>query len=224
MIPLKDENPTRTFPFVTISLIAINVVVFIYELFLSPEFLKIFIIKFGIIPTNLIHNSLDPGPAGFPNILTMLTSTFLHGSVIHVGGNMLFLWIFGNNIEDTVGHFKFILFYFVSALVAGFTQSIVTPYSNIPLIGASGAVAGVLGAYLLLFPQARILTLLWLFFFIRLIKVPAIIFLGLWFLLQIMYAGMGGGIAWFAHIGGFIAGMVMIIPALIKRKRIFRFR
>ncbi len=208
----------------TISLIAINIIVFIYELFLSPELLKSFIIKFAVIPQNLINNSLEPGPAGFPNILTMITSTFLHGGLMHIAGNMLFLWIFGNNIEDTVGHFKFILFYFVAALAAGFTQSIITPFSNIPLIGASGAVAGVLGAYLLLFPQARILTLFWLFFFIRIIKVPAIIFLGLWFLLQIMYAGIGEGVAWFAHIGGFIAGMVMIIPALIKRKQIFRFK
>ena len=220
MIPLRDENPTRTFPFVTIALIIMNGIVFAYEIFLPPHLREGFFQSFALIPDNLIHYSLETGHAGLPNILTLLTSTFLHGGLLHIIGNMLFLWIFGNNIEDAFGHFPFIIFYFVSAVAAGFTQALMNPSSTIPVIGASGAVAGVLGAYILLYPQARIITLFWILFFIRIIRVPAVIFLGIWFFLQIMYAGVvGGSIAWYAHIGGFLAGLVMAVPLSFKRKR-----
>ncbi|MEW5806165.1 MAG: rhomboid family intramembrane serine protease [Acidobacteriota bacterium] len=218
MIPLRDENPTRTFPFVTIAIIVSNVIVFGYEVLLPPELLENLLRRYAIIPYNLVHFSISTQPSGFPNIFTLISSTFLHGGIWHIVGNMLFLWIFGNNVEDALGHFKFIFFYFISASVAGLSQSFTSPDSYIPVIGASGAVAGVLGAYFVLYPHARVVTLFWLFIFIRIVKVPALVFLALWFFLQVMYAGMGGGIAWFAHIGGFIAGILMILPAWLRRK------
>lgn len=222
MIPLKDENPTQTFPFITISLIALNILVYIYEWTLDPEALRLAIRNFGIVPYHLTHIAYDLEASSIPRLLTLITSTFLHGGIIHLGFNMLFFWIFGNNIEDVLGHFKFILFYFASGSIAGLSQSFIIPYSTIPIIGASGAVAGILGAYLLLYPRARILTLFWFFFFIRIVRVPTIIFLGFWFFIQVLSAGTGGNVAWYSHIGGFIAGLVMILPVWIKRRRFFR--
>lgn len=223
MIPLKDENPTQTFPFITVSLIALNVLVYLYEWTLDPETLRLAIRAFGIVPYHLTHIAYDIETSSIPRFLTLITSTFFHGGIIHLGFNMLFFWIFGNNIEDVLGHFKFILFYFASGSIAGLSQSFITPQSTIPIIGASGAVAGILGAYLLLYPRAKILTLFWFFFFIRIVRIPTLIFLGFWFFIQVIYAGTGGGVAWFSHIGGFIAGLVMIIPVWIKRRRFFRF-
>ena len=220
MIPLKDENPTRTFPFITISLIVINILVFLYELSLNQESLRQIIHHFGIIPYHLTHLSYAIEPSGIPRFLTLITSTFFHGGVFHLASNMLFFWIFGNNIEDVLGHINFIFLYFISAIVAGLSQALVIPQSFTPVIGASGAVAGILGAYLILYPRARILTLFWLLFFVRIIRIPAVIFLGFWFFLQIINAGLGGGVAWFAHIGGFIAGMIMIITNMRKRSKI----
>ncbi len=222
MIPLKDENPTQTFPFVTISLIVINILVFIYEYTLSQETLKLTIEQFGIVPYYLTHLSYALDPSGIPRFYTLITSAFFHGGILHLAFNMLFLWIFGNNIEDVLGHIKFILFYLLSGIIAGMSQALVTPQSTIPIIGASGAVAGVLGAYLVLYPRARILTLFWFFFFIRIVRIPTVVFLGFWFLIQILYAGTGGGVAWFAHIGGFIAGVIMILPLWMRRRRFFR--
>ncbi len=222
MIPIKDENPTQTFPFVTISIIIMNVLVFIYELTLSQETLRLTIERFGIVPYYLTHFSYAIDPSGIPRYYTLVTSTFFHGGILHIAFNMLFLWIFGNNIEDALGHMKFIFFYFISGCIAGFSQSLITPQSTIPVIGASGAVAGVLGAYLILYPRARILTLFWFFFFIRIVRIPTVIFLGFWFFVQILYAGTGGSVAWFAHIGGFIAGLIMILPLWMKRRKFFR--
>lgn len=222
MIPLKDENPTQTFPFVTISLIVINILVFIYEYTLSQETLRLTIERFGIVPYYLTHLSYALDPSGIPRFYTLITSTFFHGGILHLAFNMLFFWIFGNNIEDVLGHIKFILFYLLSGIIAGISQALITPHSTVPIIGASGAVAGILGAYLVLYPRARILTLFWFFFFIRIVRIPTVVFLGFWFLIQILYAGTGGGVAWFAHIGGFIAGVIMILPVWMRRKKFFR--
>jgi membrane associated rhomboid family serine protease len=215
MLPLRDVNPTRTFPLVTIAIIAVNVLVFIYELILGPQ-LEGFVQSWAIIPYEITHG-VDLPPASIqPIYLTLITAMFLHGGIVHIAGNMLFLWIFGNNIEDAMGSLRFIVFYLLCGLVAAFAQIAVGPNSDIPNIGASGAIAGVLGAYLLLFPRAEVQTLVFLGFFVRLVRLPALLFLGLWFVLQLFsgVAGLGmeatGGVAWFAHIGGFIAGIVLI--------------
>jgi len=215
MLPLRDVNPTRSLSIMTIILIAINVLVFIYELILGPQ-LEGFVQSWAIIPYEITHG-VDLPPASIqPIYLTLITAMFLHGGFVHIAGNMLFLWIFGNNIEDAMGSLRFLVFYLLCGLAAAFAQIAVGPNSDIPNIGASGAIAGVLGAYLLLFPRAEVQTLVFLGFFVRLVRLPALLFLGLWFVLQLFsgVAGLGmeatGGVAWFAHIGGFIAGLVLI--------------
>ena len=215
MLPLRDVNPTRHFPLMTVILIAINVLVFIYELILGPQ-LEGFVQSWAIIPYEITHG-VDLPPASIqPIYLTLITAMFLHGGFVHIAGNMLFLWIFGNNIEDAMGSLRFLVFYLLRGLAAAFAQIAVGPNSDVPNIGASGAIAGVLGAYLLLFPRAEVQTLVFLGFFVRLVRLPALLFLGLWFVLQLFsgVAGLGmeamGGVAWFAHIGGFIAGIVLI--------------
>ena len=215
-IPLKDENPTQRFPVVTVVLITLNVLVFLYQIF-SPQGLQYSIYRMGAIPYEITHfTTISQLPRISPP-LTLLTSLFLHGSFLHLFGNMLYLWIFGNNIEDFLGPFRYILFYLVSGLGASLVHIIFHPSSMIPMIGASGAIAGVLGAYFLLYPGARVLTLV--FFWI--IPVPAFFILGLWFVAQVMNIGIGGGVAWFAHIGGFLIG-VALIRIYIKRRRIPR--
>jgi len=215
MLPLRDVNPTRHFPLMTVILITINVLVFIYELILGPQ-LEGFVQSWAIIPYEITHG-VDLPPASIqPIYLTLITAMFLHGGFVHIAGNMLFLWIFGNNIEDAMGSLRFLVFYLLCGLAAAFAQIAVGPNSDVPNIGASGAIAGVLGAYLLLFPRAEVQTLVFLGFFVRLVRLPALLFLGLWFVLQLFsgVAGLGmeatGGVAWFAHIGGFIAGIVLI--------------
>jgi membrane associated rhomboid family serine protease len=210
-IPIKDDNPTVRFPYVTVFFIALNILIFFFQI-LSPEGLQYHVLRMGAIPYEITHFSSVkvPGVTRLPVPLTLITAMFLHGSFLHLFGNMLYLWIFGNNIEDYLGSFRFTLFYFLSGLVASFAHIIFNPNSQIPMIGASGAIAGVLGAYLILYPRANVLTLVFLFFFIRIIPIPAAIVLGLWFFLQMMNIGMGGGVAWFAHIGGFLAGILLI--------------
>jgi membrane associated rhomboid family serine protease len=210
MIPLRDLNPTRRFAFVTATLIGINVVVFLYELSLDQRSLSQLLMTAGLIPSQVTH-SLGPDVAR-----DMLTSMFLHGGWMHLLSNMLYLWIFGNNIEDLLGSVRFVVFYLVCGIVAGLAQVVAGPDARVPTIGASGAIAGVLGAYLIRFPHARIQSIVFLFYFIRFIEVPAIIVLGLWFVLQ-FFNGLAtlsmpqlGGIAYFAHIGGFVAGAVLI--------------
>jgi membrane associated rhomboid family serine protease len=215
MIPIKDDNPTKTFPFVTIFLIAVNIAAFLYELSLG-EGTNYLIGTMGAIPYDITHIHLNPQVS-----LTLITSLFLHGSILHLLGNMLYLWIFGNNIEDAVGHIKFVLFYLISGIAASMTHILLNMDSMVPVIGASGAISGVMGAYFLLYPRAKVLTLIPFFIFIRIIKVPAFFFLGLWMILQIMssisVSGAGeAGIAWFAHIGGFIAGL--ILAPLFRKK------
>ena len=229
MIPLKDDNPTRTFPFVTVGLIAANVLAFLYQLSLQatddPGALKAaqaFVFEFGLIPCRLTGTCV--APSDFPSpIVTIFTSMFLHGGLFHIAGNMLYLWIFGNNVEDTLGHGRFLVFYLLAGTAAALAQTAVGPTSKIPMIGASGAVSGVLGAYLILFPYASVLTLVTFGFFIRIVRIPAMIVLGFWIVVQFLNglitfgAGERGGVAWFAHIGGFLAGLVLL--ALLRPRR-----
>jgi membrane associated rhomboid family serine protease len=212
MIPLKDENPTRTRPVVTVGLIAANVAAFIYMLSLGPAGAERLINVAGIIPYEITHMSEVGEQALVPLPLTMVTGMFLHGGLLHLAGNMLYLWIFGNNVEDAVGHVRFVGFYLLCGWVASLIHVLSVPDSSLPMIGASGAVAGVLGAYAVLFPKARVWSLVFILFFVRIVSVPAIVLLGVWFLLQLASIGRGGPVAWLAHVGGFVAGAALILP------------
>ncbi len=216
MIPLRDDNPTRAFSWVTILLITLNVAAFLYELSLpTRRGLEAFFADFALIPAAVTQAATREA------YRSVFTSMFLHGGWLHLIGNMLYLWIFGNNIEDSVGHFKFVFFYLLCGIAAAAAQVATAPDSLVPMIGASGAVSGVLGAYLLLFPRARVLVLLPIWIFVRFIYVPAWLMLIFWFALQLLSgaASLGqarGGVAFWAHIGGFVAGMILI-PVFKKR-------
>jgi rhomboid family protein len=215
VIPLRDANPTRRTPVVTIGLIALCVAAFLVELTLQlngDADLDRFFDRWALIPAQLVA-ALGGGSGAGGELITILTSMFLHGGWIHLGGNMLYLWIFGNNIEDRFGHVGFLAFYLLGGVAAAVTQVVRDPTSEVPIIGASGAIAAVLGAYLVLYPRARVLSLVFLGFFYQLIQVPAILVLGFWFVLQLFSglmslgaAGADGGVAVFAHIGGFVFG------------------
>ena len=218
MIPFRDNIPSRTFPFITLLLILANIVAFLFELSLSPRVLDAFIRTFGVIPADIPAwpGSQEPLVA---IIVPYFTSMFLHGGWMHLIGNMWYLWIFGDNVEDRVGHFRFLVFYLLCGLGAGIVHTVVNLSSVIPSVGASGAIAGVLGAYAVSFPKARVLTLLPIFIFVQIIEIPALIVLGLWFLMQFLYgtaslavatSSSTGGVAWWAHIGGFIIGMILV--------------
>ncbi len=220
MVPLRDNNPTRIVPFVTYVLVAINIAVFAYELSLGEQ-LEAFFRVWAVVPRELTA-SFAGQPTGlpFPAWVTLITSQFLHGGFLHVAGNMLFLWIFGNNVEDKLGHVKYLIFYLACGVLAGLAQWFFSAYSVVPSLGASGAIAGVMGAYILRFPQAEILTLVPLGFFMWTFRVPAFFFLGFWFAQQALYSfaslsvptnvGMqSGGIAYWAHAGGFVFGAVL---------------
>lgn len=218
MLPLKDDLKSRTRPIVVYAILAVNIIVYLYEISLGPA-LNDFVIQFGVTPYNLFH------PAGIGDYVTVFTSMFIHAdSIMHIVGNMLFLWIFADNVEDRLGHFKFLLFYFVCGIAAALLQSAIDPTSKIPMIGASGAVSGVLGAYILLFPKARVLALIPLGFFLRISYLPSFIFLGIWFLYQFLFGvssiGARGGVAYFAHIGGFVAGLLLALPFRKRKKNI----
>lgn len=214
MIPIKGENPTRRFPVVTVLLLIANVTAFVYELSLSEAELLAFIDRWAVNTSRL---AADPLSAN--TLLTLLTSMFLHAGWLHLGGNMLYLWVFGNNVEDRLGRPAFIAFYLGSGILATLTQLLAVGPADVPLLGASGAIAGVLGAYLLLFPKARVVVLIPIFFIIELARVPAAFVIGFWFLMQVVQ-GVGsispeattGGVAWWAHIGGFVAGFVLALP------------
>lgn len=218
MIPLKDDNPSSTFPFVSIAIIVIDVAVFIYQLAIGGSANEVFIYRTAAIPYEVVNFADVLPPAYLPPPFTVVTSIFVHGGIFHLGGNMLFLWIFGDNVEDMLGHLRFIVFYLVAGVGAALAQILMNPASVTPMIGASGAIAGVLGAYIILFPKARINTLVFLGLFVSIVRIPAYFFLGFWFLIQILGAGAGGGIAWYAHIGGFVAGMLMILAFNPKRR------
>jgi membrane associated rhomboid family serine protease len=224
LLPLKDDNPTRRFPIVTMSLLIINIAVFVYSLqFTTAEAQQIFLSKYALFPKAITTGIPITSFSLRPVYLTIITSMFLHGGILHIASNMLFLWIFGNNVEDVLGRFKFVLFYLISGAAGAFAQIATDPLSTIPNVGASGAIAGVLAAYLIMFPGAKVLTLVF-FIFIEVIRIPAIILIGFWFILQIMSGVFSltatGGVAYFAHIGGFVAGLIMTI-VLLKIPRIF---
>ncbi len=217
MIPLKDENPTRCFPWMTLLLIAVNLAVFAYEWTLSPEMLSDLILSYGFTPVDFLADPWSPTA-----LLTVVTSMFLHAGPVHVGGNLLYLWIFGNNIEDRLGPWRYLGFYLLCGTLALAAQTAMGPDVDIPTIGASGAVAGVLGAYILLYPRASVVTVIPLIIFFEVARLPAYLVIGFWFLLQLAsgLASIGpevaqaGGVAWFAHIGGFVAGVALVLPLI----------
>jgi membrane associated rhomboid family serine protease len=279
VLPLKDNNPTSRFPVVTVALIAVCVVVFIWQLNFPTNHrldeagfgsLDQSSLEYGAIPYRITHPSAgkcdigavsqttsgfeagvvcpgtkdyaeavarsqanpssDLGPFQIdqkPWWVTLFTSMFMHGGILHIAGNMLFLWVFGNNIEDRMGRVKFLLFYLLAGLIAVYTQALIDPASTAPTIGASGAIAGVLGAYALLYPRARVLTLIFIIFFVTLVEIPALILLGVWFVLQFVPAlgqvavssGGGQGVAYFAHVGGFAFGLAVAGAMLYAMRR-----
>ena len=215
MLPLRDSIPSNSKPIVTMALIVVNAVIFLYEISLDPFSANHLIGTYGLVPAHL-----DP--------VALITSMFLHGGWMHVIGNMWFLWIFGDNVEDILGPGKYLLFYLTCGVLAGLTQVVLSPGSNVPTIGASGAIAGVMGAYMAKFPRSRIITLIFVFVFITTIDLPAVVLLVYWFVIQ-LFSGIGtiataspgeGGTAWFAHVGGFLAGYLLI--RLMKTKRAHR--
>jgi membrane associated rhomboid family serine protease len=216
MFPLRDTIPSRSFPIVTLFLIITNSIVFIYELLLGPA-LDQFLNTFGVIPV-FYTQALQENPLQvITGIIPIFSSIFLHGGWIHVISNMWFLWIFGDNVEDRTGHFRFLLFYLLCGFLATLAHIIANPLSSVPTIGASGAIAGVMGAYIILYPRAKIVTLIFLFIFIQIIEIPAFFFLGFWVILQIISGTLStgltqesGGVAWWAHIGGFFVGFLLI--------------
>ncbi len=220
MFPFKDDNPTRTFPFVTIAIIGVNILAYLWGL-MSPIGEIHIIYSYGAVPSNLLSfkqtQPLHPA-------LTLFSSMFLHGGLLHIAGNMLYLWIFGNNIEDRLGHIRFLFFYLISGIVAAYSHAITSPGSMTPMIGASGAVAGVLGAYILLFPHAKVHTLIFFGFFVQIVRIPALIVIGFWAIIQLVNGLLSkglmasGGIAWFAHIGGFLTGLITVKLWLPKRR------
>jgi membrane associated rhomboid family serine protease len=228
MFPLKDDNPTTITPFVTFALIAINVLIFVYQFFLlEPRSSEIFFYQFGAIPAVVIgQQSLPANIGAIPPILSVFTSMFLHGGFMHLIGNMWFLWIFGNNIEEAMGHLRFIIFYLICGIIASWSHIASDPSSVLPSIGASGAIGGVMGAYIMLYPRARVWTFIFLFFFIKVLSLPAGIILGYWFVIQLLSGSMaggqaGGGVAFWAHIGGFLAGVLLV--GLFKKKNVHFF-
>ncbi len=230
MIPLRDDIPSRTYPVVNVSLIVINALAFFYELTLGPRQLELFFREYAVIPVRyfaggyvdifgVVHSY------GITDlVIPIFTAMFLHGGWTHIGGNMLYLWIFGDNVEDRMGHGRYLVFYLLCGVAATVAHIITNPHSTVPSLGASGAIAGVLGAYFLLYPHARVITLIPIFFFIEFVPIPAVILLGWWFIQQFLYGTMSlavasaqtGGVAWWAHIGGFVTGMILV--HVFKRK------
>jgi len=239
MIPFRDDNPTRTFPIVVIGLLAANIAIFLHQAMLPEAEQVLFIYRYATVPAVVLGKlgfaqgdgrlpviPLQVGAAAVvagvpvgqlqPTWLTIFTAMFLHGGIAHLGGNMLYLWIFGNNIEDALGHLRFIIFYFLCGCLAAGAQIAVSVNSPAPMIGASGAIAGVLGAYYMKFPHARVRCLVFLFFLVTVVMLPAGLVLLIWFLLQVWQSltatsqGVQGGVAVFAHIGGFIAGWALV--------------
>lgn len=215
-IPLKDLNPRRTVPVITVLLIAVNVFVFIYQVSLEPSVEKAMVYTYALIPVRvpMVFSGHVPLAVGFA---PLLTSMFLHANILHLAGNMLFLWIFGDNVEDFLGHVPYLFFYLFCGIGAGLAHTLTNLSSSLPTVGASGAISGVMGAYMVLYPRSRVLTLVLVF----LVPIPAVIILGWWFLLQFL-GGIGsvgartaGGVAWWAHIGGFLMGALLI--AIVRR-------
>ena len=215
MIPLRDDNPSALKPIVNISLIVVCSVVFLWEFLHGPQGSALIGYSLGLVPSVLFgFDQLPPELSVVPPAATIFTSMFLHGGWMHLIGNMLYLWIFGDNVEDSMGHGRFVVFYILCGVAAALAQALPDPHSQLPMVGASGAISGVLGAYLLLYPHARVLVLIPLGFFLQTARLPASIVLLLWFALQflsnLMTKSGSGGVAFRAHIGGFVAGMLLV--------------
>jgi membrane associated rhomboid family serine protease len=222
MLPLRDNIQSNSRPIITYIILGLNISVFIYEISLGTH-LDAFIKQFGAVPYNIFN------PVGLSSYLTLFTSMFMHANLMHIIGNMLFLWIFADNIEDRVGHVVFIIFYLTCGLAGTLLHSVFTPASIIPMIGASGAISGVLGAYIILFPKARISALMPFFLFFRIVQLPSLVFLGIWFLMQFLFGissirATGGGVAYFAHIGGFLVGLLWALPFKFRQKKRYEYK
>jgi membrane associated rhomboid family serine protease len=215
MIPIKDENPKKNLPIFNFVFIIVNIVVFIYHPS-SEQLLRDFFNTYGLIPKNFVQGWSNNFHQFLMNLPPLFTSIFVHGGFMHLAGNMLFLWVFGDNIEYAVGHINYFIFYLLCGIAATLTQVFIEPNSTIPIVGASGAISGVMGAYVLKYPKNKVTTVFIIFIFIKIIKMPAIYMLGFWFLFQLIqgYFSLGqgamGGVAWFAHIGGFISGLIFV--------------
>lgn len=212
MIPYKDDNPLNIVPVGTILIIALNILVFIMQL-VSPEDSRTIVYSYGAIPYNIIRLQSDQP---IPPALTILTSMFMHGGVFHIAWNMLYFWIFGNNVEEALGHVRFVFFYLFCGVIAALSHALLNPGSNVPMVGASGAVSGMLGAYILMFPMAKVRTIVFFGFYVTVVKIPALIVIGFWAIIQVVSGLISqgnttqGGIAFFAHVGGFAAGLSTI--------------
>ena len=227
MIPLRDDVPARTWPVVNVALIVLNSLIFLYEVSLGPA-LQSFLMTYGMVPAKVLYLSRHEPWNLWDRFAPFFTSMFLHGGWFHLIGNMWFLWIFGDNVEDRLGHGRYLLFYILCGLAAGFVHYSTNSTSGVPTVGASGAIAGVMGAYYMLYPRARVLTLIPLFFFFEILEVPAYFFLGFWFLIQLLQGTfslafvdtLAGGVAWWAHVGGFAAGVLLV--HVFKKRRTYR--
>lgn len=235
MIPIRDDIPSRRYPVVTVVLIVINVLAFFYELSLGPEELQQFFYAYAVVPVRYFAEGQFDVWGGFHRyeasdlILPIFTAMFLHGGWLHLGGNMLYLWIFGDNVEDRMGHFRFLIFYLLCGVLATAAHVVTNADSHVPSLGASGAISGVLGAYFMLYPGARVVTLLPIWIFLQLIEIPAFFFLAFWFVQQFFYGALSlgvesaqtGGVAWWAHIGGFVSGAALV--HVFKRRDYFNY-
>jgi membrane associated rhomboid family serine protease len=227
LIPIRDINPTQTKPVVTYVLIGINVLVFAFQLLIGTEANQDLIMRFGAVPLHLSEfefSILRSQGGTLGSWVTPLTSMFMHGGFVHIIGNIWFLWVFGDNIEDTLGKRRFILFYVLTGFGAVLAQAAIDPQSAVPMVGASGAISGILAGYVMLYPRARVLTLIPIFIFFKFIEIPAYAFVLVWFGFQVLSGyvslkaiAVGGGVAYFAHIGGFVVGLILIL--IMKQKR-----
>ena len=214
MIPLRDSIKSKSFPLVNIFIIGINIAVFLYEVSLSPERLGFLVDNYGFVPARLTAFLEGQFPV-IPLLISSITAIFLHGGWLHLFGNMWFLWVFGDNIEDNLGHRRYLFFYLIVGLAGNLAHGLANPISAVPTVGASGAIAGILGAYLICFPRSRILTFIPLIIFFTIYEIPAVVFLFIWFALQLLSGTAalsmpGETVAWWAHIGGFLAGAILV--------------
>ncbi len=225
MIPIHDDNPTSITPLVTVAFMALCVLIFLWQVSHDPHGQEVIVYSLGVIPKVLLGEArLAPEIAWVPPSATVFTSMFLHGSWMHLIGNMLYLWIFGNNVEDAMGHIRFVVFYALCGVAAVFAQALPNPDSVIPMVGASGAISGVLGAYMLLYPHANVMVVVPFGFFLHTMRLPALAVLGVWFAMQLLSSLLAdpsrGGVAFGAHIGGFICGLLLIPFFKYKRFRL----
>ncbi len=222
LFPIRDENPSRERPIVNYILIGINILVFLYEISLGSDMRSVFFHRFGIVPYEYTHGKDIFIPSAMP--INLITAMFIHGGFWHIFGNMWFLYIFGDNVEDAMGHVRYLIFYLLSGIIASATHIIFNPGSKVPMIGASGAISGVLGAYFVLYPSARIVSVVFLGFFITSVILPAYLYLGIWIIMQAIFAfssigvKAASGVAWFAHVGGFVGG-ILLLPLFARRRR-----